>query len=105
MSPFCTGTPIFTLAESPDLVIACGEYNSGIEILKSSKEPEQIFTITRIVNHPDYQPNRVRIRYLLSRPKSKSKVLNPKIQRFGLLFGIASLGPPTTHPPTTLQLQ
>jgi len=58
VSPFCTGTPIFTLAESPDLVIACGEYNSGVEILNLSKEPEQIFTITKIVNHPDYQPNR-----------------------------------------------
>ena len=101
MSPFCTGTPIFTLAESPDLVIACGEYNSGVEILNLSKEPEQIFTITKIVNHPDYQPNRVRIRYLLSRPKSKSKVLNPKIQRFGLWLTIKLLGPPPpTHPPT-----
>ena len=71
MSPFCTGTPIFTLAESPDLVIACGEYNSGVEILNLSKEPEQIFTITKIVNHPDYQPNRVRIRYLFYNSFSK----------------------------------
>ena len=42
----------------------------------------------------------------LSRPKSKSKVLNPKIQRFGHWLTIRLLGPPTTsHPPPTLQLQ
>merc|ERR1719394_1895954 len=60
VSPFCTGRPIFTLAEPSDLVISCGDFNSGVEILNLSREPEQIFTVTKIVNHPHYQPNRVR---------------------------------------------
>ena len=58
-SPFCTGTPIFTLAEPNDLLIVCGEFSSDVEILKFSKEPEQVFQISRITNHPNYQPNRV----------------------------------------------
>ena len=33
--------------------------NSGVEILSNSAEPEQVFNIKRIVNHPGYQPNRV----------------------------------------------
>ena len=35
--------------------------NSGVEILSNSAEPEQVFNIKRIVNHPRYQPNRVGI--------------------------------------------
>ena len=58
-SPFCTERPIFTLAEPDDLVVVCGEFNSGIEIIELSREPEQVFTIKKIVNHPHYQPNRV----------------------------------------------
>ena len=58
-SPFCTGYPINTLAEPEDLVIVCGEFNSGVQIIGQSEEPEQVFTIKKIVNHPHYNPKRV----------------------------------------------
>ena len=58
-SPYCTGHPINTLAEPEDLVIVCGEFNSGVQIVSQSGEPEQVFTIKKIVNHPDYKPNGV----------------------------------------------
>ena len=35
------------------------DFQSGVEILSNSAEPEQVFNIKRIVNHPGYQPNRV----------------------------------------------
>ena len=57
--PNRTQKPIFTLAEPDDLVVVCGEFNSGVEIIELSKEPEQVFTIKKIVNHPHYKPNRV----------------------------------------------
>ena len=50
---------MFTLAEPRDLKIVCGEFDSGVEIVRNSFEPEQVFNIKRIVNHPKYQPNRV----------------------------------------------
>ena len=59
-SPFCTGQPVFTLADPEDVVIICGEFNSGVEILKESWEPEQLFTVTKIIQHPNYKPTTVR---------------------------------------------
>ena len=74
-SPFCTGRPVFTLAEPEDVDIICGEFdtgegdhkkiflknisNSGIQLLDASLEPEQVFIVKKIINHPFYQPNRV----------------------------------------------
>ena len=59
-SPFCTGQPVFVLAEPEDVVIICGEFNSGVEIINESWEPEQVFTVTKIIQHPDYKPTSVR---------------------------------------------
>ena len=59
-SPFCTGQPVFTLAEPKDVVIICGEFNSGVEILKESWEPEQLFSVTKIIQHPNYKLTTVR---------------------------------------------
>ena len=58
-SPFCTGTPINTLAEPEDLVIVCGEFDSGVQIISQSYEKEEVFTITKFTNHPNYNPKRV----------------------------------------------
>ena len=58
-SPFCTGSPINTLAAPEDLVIVCGEFNSGVQIVSQSEEHEQVFTVKKIVNHPHYNPKRV----------------------------------------------
>ena len=58
-SPFCTGQPVFVLAEPEDVVIICGEFNSGIEIINESWEPEQVFTVKKIIQHPDYKPTQV----------------------------------------------
>ena len=58
-SPFCTGSPVFSLAEPSDVIIICGEFNSGVEILSESYEPEQVFTVTKIIQHPDYKPTTV----------------------------------------------
>ena len=58
-SPFCIGRPIFTLAEPDDLEIICGEFSTDVQIIDISKEPEQVFKIKKIINHPRYQPNRV----------------------------------------------
>ena len=58
-SPFCTGSPINTLAEPEDLVIVCGEFNSGVQIISQSEEPDQVFNVKKIVNYPHYNPKRV----------------------------------------------
>ena len=50
---------MFTLAEAEDLVIICGEFNSGVEIINESWEPEQVFSVTKIIQHPDYKPTTV----------------------------------------------
>ena len=50
---------MFALAEPKDLVIVCGEFTTGVEILEQTTEPEQVLTIREIINHPRYQPNRV----------------------------------------------
>ena len=50
---------MFALAEPKDLVIVCGEFTTGVEILEQTREPEQVLTIREIINHPRYQPNRV----------------------------------------------
>ena len=52
---------MFVLAEPEDLVIVCGEFNSGVEIINESWEPEQVFTVTKIIQHPDYKPTSVGI--------------------------------------------
>ena len=59
-SPFCTGQPVFVLAEPEDMIIVCGEFNSGTEIINESWEPEQIFTVKKIIQHPDYKSTTVR---------------------------------------------
>ena len=59
-SPFCADQPVFVLAEPEDVVIICGEFNSGVEIISESREPEQVFTVTKIIQHPDYKPTKVR---------------------------------------------
>ena len=51
---------MFVLAEPKDVVIICGEFNSGVEIINESREPEQVFTVTKIIQHPDYKPTTVR---------------------------------------------
>ena len=51
---------MFVLAEPEDMVIICGEFNSGVEIINESWEPEQVFTVTKIIQHPDYKPTTVR---------------------------------------------
>ena len=40
-------------------MIVCGEFNSGVQILSQSREKEEVFTITKITNHPKYNPKRV----------------------------------------------
>ena len=60
-SPFCGNSPTFTLAQPKDLLIICGEFSSDVEILSKSHEPEQVFHISRITNHPNYQATRVTI--------------------------------------------
>ena len=50
---------MFALAEPKDLVIVCGEFTTGVEILETTTEPEQVLRISKIINHPRYQPNRV----------------------------------------------
>ena len=37
----------------------CMYTNSGIQLLGASVEPEQVFHVKKILNHPFYQPNRV----------------------------------------------
>ncbi len=59
-SPFCTGQPVFVLAEPEDMIIVCGEFNSGTEIINESWEPEQVFTVTKIIQHPNYKATTVR---------------------------------------------
>ena len=70
-SPFCTGTPIFTLAEPGDVDIVCGEYNTGVEIHSLSFELEKVFNVKRIINHPNYQPNRVDEHWMMMMMKTK----------------------------------
>ena len=48
-----------TLAEPEDLVIVCGEFDSGVQIISQSFENEEVFTIKKITNHPRYNPKRV----------------------------------------------
>ena len=50
---------MFVLAEPEDVVIICGEFNSGVEIINESWEPEQVFTVTKIIQHPGYEPTMV----------------------------------------------
>ena len=60
-SPFCgfEGRAEFKLAESKDLLVVCGEFVTDVQSLEDSKEPELVLGVNRIVNHPEYQPNRV----------------------------------------------
>ena len=60
-SSFCTGDPINTLAEPKDVVIVCGEFNSGVQIQSLSEEHEQVFTVKKISQYPHYNPKRVNI--------------------------------------------
>ena len=73
-SPYCVGKPEFKLAEpkvsslplfqlnhyfDKDLEIVCGQFDSDTEIASFSKEVEEVFQVTEIINHPDYQPHKV----------------------------------------------
>ena len=58
-SPFCIGDPIFTQAKPSEVEIICGEYNTEVQVLENSEEPEQVFTVTKITNHPSYQTHKV----------------------------------------------
>ena len=61
-SPFCPENPNdaeFTLAEPDDLVIVCGEFDTASELIWWSLEPEEVFKIEEIINHPRYKPNTV----------------------------------------------
>ena len=52
------------LAEPEDLVIMCGEFNSGVQIISQSEEPDQVFNVKKIVNYPHYNPKRVCFAYV-----------------------------------------
>ena len=52
---------MFAAAEPHDVTIVCGEFDTGVQILENSAEPEQVFQVEKIINHPHYQPNRVSI--------------------------------------------
>ena len=61
-SPFCPMNPNdaeFTLADPGDLVIVCGEFDTASELIWWSLEPEEVFRIEEIINHPGYRPNTV----------------------------------------------
>ena len=61
-SPFCPENPDdaeFTLADPEDLVIICGEFDTDVELIWWSYEPEEVFEIVEIINHPQYKPNEV----------------------------------------------
>ena len=75
---------MFTLAEAEDLVIICGEFNSGVEIINESWEPEQVFSVTKIIQHPDYKPTTVGKKTL---HMPKSKVITPKALRVKFKVG------------------
>ena len=47
-------------------MIVCGEFSTDVEILSQSHEPEQVFHISKIINHPNYQPNRVTVYYSMN---------------------------------------
>ena len=64
-SPFCPENPDdaeFKLAEPEDLVIVCGEFDTDVELIWWSIDPEEVFKIEEIINHPDYKPHEVQIR-------------------------------------------
>ena len=66
-SPFCprnANDAEFKLAEPDDLVIVCGEFDTEVELIWWSYEPEEVFKIEEIINHPNYKPNEVNISLL-----------------------------------------
>ena len=63
-SPFCPKNPDdaeFKPAEPADMVIICGEFDTDVELIWWSKEPEVILEIEEIINHPGYTPHQVGI--------------------------------------------
>ena len=52
------------LAEPEDLVIVCGEFDSEVELIWWSWEPDEVFEIIEIINHPRYKPNEVNELYI-----------------------------------------
>merc|ERR1711874_828498 len=58
-TPFCPPTARFTKAEPEDVLIVCGEFDTDVESIITSVEPEEVFKVTEIINHPSYTPNRV----------------------------------------------
>ena len=45
------------------MVIICGEFDTDVELIWWSKEPEVILEIEEIINHPGYTPHQVGINY------------------------------------------
>ena len=43
----------------------CGQFDSDTEIASFSKEVEEVFQVTEIINHPDYQPHKVTRRQVM----------------------------------------
>ena len=67
-SPFCprnANDAEFKLAEPDDLVIVCGEFDTEVELIWWSLEPEEVLEIEEIINHPRYKPNEVNISIFL----------------------------------------
>ena len=70
---------MFVLAEPEDVVIVCGEFNSGVEIISESWEPEQVFTVTKIIQHPDYKPTSVGQQKFAFETKSHTYNILPRL--------------------------
>ena len=65
-SPFCPENPAdaeFKLADPEDLVIVCGEFDTDVELIWWSYEPEEILEIVEIINHPRYKPHEVLLKH------------------------------------------
>ena len=46
-------------AAIPNILIQIITNITGVQILENSEEPEQVFQVEKVINHPHYQPNRV----------------------------------------------
>ena len=67
VSSFTGHSGLFSFDNSEkDLEIVCGEYESTVEIVSDSRDVEEVFQITEIVNHPNYKPNKVHY-YIINR--------------------------------------
>ena len=62
-SSFSPALGFYMLSTWKDLEIVCGQFDSDTEIATFSKEVEEVFQVTEIINHPDYQPHKVKIKW------------------------------------------